>query len=62
MGMTGEEVGYRDAIRQFDRSLQRRLRTLEEMLESAEGENHIKLEAKIDEVRHILQVLESLHR
>ncbi|QSO51914.1 hypothetical protein JZ785_24635 [Alicyclobacillus curvatus] len=62
MGLTGEEVGYRDAIRQVDRSLQRRLRALETELESSEPDEHIEIAARIEEIRHIIQVVESLHR
>lgn len=62
MEPTSEEVGYRDAIRQVDRSLQRRLRALETELESCEPDEHCKIEAKIEEIRHIVQIVESLHR
>lgn len=62
MGMTGEEVGYRDAMRQVDRSLQRRLRSLEESLEGAEPEKQGLIEARIEEVKHLIEVVESLHR
>lgn len=62
MGITGEEVGYRDAIRQVEKSLQRRLRALEDSLDSTEPDNQDEVSARIAEVHHIIQVVESLHR
>lgn len=59
---TGEDLGYQDAMRQFERSIHRRIKTLEE--ESKDLEEHKREEHKIrlSELHHILEVLSSLHR
>ncbi|CAM3849580.1 hypothetical protein [Alicyclobacillus pomorum] len=62
MSMTGEEVGYADAMRQVQRSLQRRLKTLQDEYDGAPAEKQVELRARMAEVRHIIQVVESLRR
>ena len=62
MAKTGEEVGYADAMRQVHRTLQRRLKALEEELEEAPEEQSKVLCGRIEEVKHMLEVVESLHR
>jgi hypothetical protein len=62
MGTTGEEVGYQDAIRQVQRSLQRRMKSLQETLKDAPSEKQSQLHTRISEIEHILQIVESLHR
>jgi hypothetical protein len=63
MAKTGEEIGYEDAMRQVQRCLQRRLKALEESLRDAEEEaKKSELRARILEVKHIMQIVESLHR
>lgn len=62
MSMTGEEVGYADAIRQVHRSLQRRLKTLQDECESAPADKQTELRARIAEVKHMIQVVDSLRR
>lgn len=59
---TEENIGYQDAIRQVQRSIQRRLKLLQEQLKDATAEKEIQLEARIDELHHVTQVIESLHR
>lgn len=62
MGTTGEEVGYQDAMRQVHRSLQRRMKSLQEALKDASSEKQNQLQTRISEVEHMLQIVESLHR
>lgn len=62
MGITGEEVGYQDAIRQVHRSLQRRLKSLQEECKDADENQQKELRIRISEVEHILHGVESLHR
>jgi hypothetical protein len=62
MAKTGEEVGYEDAKRQVQRCLQRRMKALEESLRDAEEEQKPELRTRILEVKHIMQIVESLHR
>jgi hypothetical protein len=62
MAKTGEEVGYEDAKRQVHRCLQRRVKALEESLRDASEEQKPELRARILEVKHIMQIVESLHR
>ncbi len=59
---TEAEVGYRDAIRQVERCLQRRLKSLHES--SKEGTNDSDRErlARISELEHMLEIIESLRR
>ncbi|MCL6631189.1 MAG: hypothetical protein K6T63_01030 [Alicyclobacillus herbarius] len=59
---TEEEIGYKDAVRQILRSLERRRKVLTEELEGADEKTRLQLKARLDEVRHLEQVVESLHR
>lgn len=59
---TEAELGYHDAIHQVSRSLQRRLKVLEDELKEADEPKHQELKVRMDEIRHLLQVLESLRR
>jgi len=59
---TEEELGYHDAIRQVQRSLQRRLKTLHDSMKAADGKSIKECEVRISEIEHILQVVDSLHR
>ncbi|MDP9727989.1 hypothetical protein ACOJUR_14565 [Alicyclobacillus tolerans] len=61
---TPEEIGYADAIRQMQRALHRRQKQLQEQLEQPEisSEAEVKLQARLDEIKHCLEVLESIHR
>jgi hypothetical protein len=60
---TEEEIGYQDGIRHVLRVLRRRLKALEESLEEAtDAAVADRLKARMDEVRHLLDVIESLHR
>ncbi|GMA51526.1 hypothetical protein GCM10025857_28830 [Alicyclobacillus contaminans] len=62
MAMTGEEVGYRDAMRQVQRSLQRRLHMLQEEYDGADADRQKELRVRMDEVKRMQHVVESLHR
>lgn len=62
MSMTGEEVGYQDAIRQVVRAMHRRLKSIQSDMEGADPEESLKLKAKAEEVKHLINVIESLHR
>lgn len=59
---TEEEIGYQDAMRQVHRALQRRLKSLQEELHTAEGPDKEQLQIRIAEVEHLIQTVESLHR
>ena len=59
---TEEEIGYHDAMRQMHRSLQRRLKALQEESENAPATKQQELSIRMSEVKHILQIVESLHR
>lgn len=59
---TEEEIGYHDAMRQMHRSLQRRLKALQEESETASATKQQELSIRMSEVKHILQIVESLHR
>lgn len=59
---TEEEIGYHDAMRQMHRSLQRRLKALQEESENASATKQQELSIRMSEVKHILQIVESLHR
>ena len=67
---TSEEMGYQDAIRQVTRSFERHLKSLlesqkllneEPQTEGKAAASH-DVSIRIAEVRHLLQVVESLHR
>ncbi|MCL6599437.1 hypothetical protein [Alicyclobacillus macrosporangiidus] len=62
MGATGEEIGYQDAIRQVRRSLERRLKALQEALDGADDKRAQELRVRISEVEHMVRVVESLRR
>lgn len=61
---TEEQLGYRDAIRQIRRALERRLHHLEENRPQSQTskESLNELSVRIDEIRHMIDVIESLHR
>lgn len=59
---TEAELGYRDAIHQITRSLQRRHKTLEDDCKEAVADKQQELHVRMQELEHILQILESLHR
>ena len=59
---TEEELVYNDAIRQIQRSLHRRLKALEESLGEVEEEEHAGIKIRMDELKRVLQMLDSLHR
>ncbi|MCL6626039.1 hypothetical protein [Alicyclobacillus shizuokensis] len=59
---TEEEIGYRDAMRQVQKSLERRHKAISEELEVADEARRMELKARLAEVRHLMQVIESLHR
>ncbi|MCL6442777.1 MAG: hypothetical protein K6T83_04845 [Alicyclobacillus sp.] len=65
---TEAELGYQDAIRQVHRSVQRRLKTLQneaKELAKTGDENskaHVELHWRMEELKHVLQIIESLHR
>jgi hypothetical protein len=62
MTMTPEEIGYQDAVRQVHRSLQRRLKTLEDEHKHSPEPVQTEISVRISEVKHIMNVVESLHR
>lgn len=62
MAKTGEELGYEDARRQVLRSLQRRLKSLQDAQKDAPEDKRTELRARISEVEHLLNVVESLQR
>lgn len=59
---TEENIGYHDAIRQVHRSIDRRVKTLEERLKNAPPEEKPFLIARMAELQHMTQVVESLRR
>ncbi len=58
---TEEEIGYRDAIRQMERCLQRRLKGLQETPKGGE-ETDKERSARISEIEHMMKIIESLRR
>lgn len=62
MSMTGEELGYHDAMHQIERALHRRLKALHDLEETDDEHELAAIRAKCEEVKHIIQVVESLHR
>lgn len=62
MSKTGEEIGYEDAMRQIERALNRRLKALKELEEEDNPEETAMIHARYEEVKHLIQVVESLHR
>lgn len=59
---TEAELGYSDAIHQVTRSLQRRLKALEDEGKQAEEDKQEEIRFRMLEIEHLLQVIESLHR
>lgn len=59
---TNEDLGYRDAIRQVQRALQRRLKALEEARRGTDPQVVREYTIRIEELEHMLNVIESLHR
>jgi hypothetical protein len=60
---TEEQVGYADAIRQVYRALERRLHHLQDGLNpELPKETATDIRIRMDEVQHMIKVIESLHR
>jgi hypothetical protein len=60
---TEEEIGYQDGIRHVLRVLRRRLRALEAMLDNAaDARTAERVRERMEEVHHLIGVIESLHR
>jgi hypothetical protein len=59
---TEAELGYSDAMHQVTRSLQRRLKALEDEGKQAEEDRQDEIRFRMLEIEHLLQVIESLHR
>ncbi|QQE78049.1 hypothetical protein [Alicyclobacillus sp. SO9] len=59
---TEEEIGYADAIRQVSRSLQRRMKSIEDELKTADEDVRTEFEVRLDELHHMMHTVESLHR
>jgi flagellar hook-associated protein FlgK len=59
---TEEEIGYRDAIRQVTRSLQRRLKGFEDQLHEVSEDERKEIGVRMNEINHLLHTVESLHR
>lgn len=59
---TEEDLGYHDAMRQVIKCMQRRLKTLQDERKTASPQELSGLDARIAEVVHLIQVVESLHR
>ncbi len=59
---TEAELGYHDAIHQISRSMQRRLKALEDAAKAADETKQKELRVRMDEIHHLLQVVESLRR
>ncbi|OFW78338.1 MAG: hypothetical protein A2201_00480 [Alicyclobacillus sp. RIFOXYA1_FULL_53_8] len=59
---TEAEIGYRDALHQLQRHLHKRVKTLQTELKEADEAEHNQIRARISEVEHMLEVLESLRR
>ncbi len=59
---TEAEVGYHDAIRQVERCLQRRLKSLHEASKEGMSESEKERLARISELEHMIGIIESLRR
>lgn len=60
---TREQVAFEDAVRQMQRALSHRLKSLEEERSELADEGERKeLTLRIEEVEHMLDVLNTLHR
>lgn len=60
---TEEQLGYRDAMRQVHRGLERRLNHLQdELKKDLAKEKTADIQSRISEIKHIIEVVDSLHR
>lgn len=59
---TEAELGYQDAIRQVQRSLARRLKSLQENDKNTSNTSSAECKIRISEIEHLMKILESLHR
>jgi len=59
---TEAEIGYRDALHQLQRHLHKRFKTLQAELKEVDDTEDCQVRARMSEVEHMLEVLESLHR
>ncbi|WAH42858.1 hypothetical protein NZD89_05360 [Alicyclobacillus fastidiosus] len=59
---TSERVGYRDAVRQVHRAFEHRIHHLQEALKVASGDKAIEIKHRIDEIEHLMEIVDSLHR
>ncbi len=59
---TEEELGYRDAIRQVERCLHRRKKSLLEVPKNQSAEKEQERSIRISEIEHIIEIIESLRR
>jgi hypothetical protein len=59
---TEEELGYRDAMRQIERCLHRRKKSLLEAPKNQSVEKELERSTRVSEIEHILEILESLRR
>ncbi len=59
---TEAELGYSDAIRQVERILQRRLKTLKDTQKDESYETEQERLTRLSEVEHVLGIVESLRR
>lgn len=56
------ELGYQDALHQFQRMLTRREKSLQDELKTASEDDECILKGKIVEVQHIIEIVDSLRR
>ncbi|MFB5189631.1 hypothetical protein [Alicyclobacillus fastidiosus] len=59
---TSERLGYRDAVRQVHRALEHRIHHLRDALKDASGDKAVEIKHRIDEVEHLMGIVDSLHR
>lgn len=59
---TEEQMGYRDAIRQVHRALEHRYNQLKDESKGSSADHTADIRARMQEVRHILEIVDSLHR
>lgn len=60
---TEEELGYRDAMHQVHRGLERRLNHLkDELKKDLPKEKTADIQSRMSEIKHIIEVIDSLHR
>lgn len=61
--MTNEfEMGYKDALHQFQRLLHRREKSLREELKASAADEECLMRGKILEIQHIIEIVDSLRR